>query len=251
MGTLGTDQPVRSTGSKLAHATTLWDYINRAMPFNAPQTLTADEVYALTAYVLHLNDILPLDAVLDRESLPKLKLPNRDGFTTAHGFMRARRQARYAQHRLHARLREGSAPVLGNARLRARPARQPGGADAQSRGRRVAASARSRRRRSGLDLAKAAACTACHGVNERIVGPGFREIATKYAGDAKARIPPRRQGQGGRRGRLGHDSDAGAGAADGRGGTIARAVDPGGREVAIVEVWRRASMSGTLEFDSH
>ena len=53
------------------------------MPFNAPQTLTADEVYALTAYVLHLNDILPADAALDRDvDRSKLKMPNRDGFTT-------------------------------------------------------------------------------------------------------------------------------------------------------------------------
>jgi mono/diheme cytochrome c family protein len=88
VGTLGTDQPVRSTGSKLNYATTLWDYINRAMPFDAAQTLAPDEVYALTAYVLNLNDILPADAVLDQDSLPKVKLPNRDGFTTDHGFMR-------------------------------------------------------------------------------------------------------------------------------------------------------------------
>ena len=47
-----------------------------------------DEVYALTAYVLNLNDILPADAVLDQDSLPKVKMPNRDGFTTDHGFMR-------------------------------------------------------------------------------------------------------------------------------------------------------------------
>ena len=52
------------------------------------KTLTPDEVYALTAYVLNLNDILPADAVLDRDSLPRVKMPNRDGFTTAHGFMR-------------------------------------------------------------------------------------------------------------------------------------------------------------------
>src|SRR5512138_2609441 len=58
VGTLASDQPMRTTGSKLNYATTLWDYINRAMPFNAPQTLKADEVYALTAYVLNLNDIL-------------------------------------------------------------------------------------------------------------------------------------------------------------------------------------------------
>src|SRR5512143_3657203 len=87
VGSLGSDQPVRTTGSKLNYATTLWDYINRAMPFEAPKTLTPDEVYALTAYVLNLNDILPADAVLDRESLPRVKMPNRDGMTTAHGFM--------------------------------------------------------------------------------------------------------------------------------------------------------------------
>ena len=88
-------QPMRTTGSKLNYATTLFDYIRRAMPFDAPQSLTADEVYALTAYVLNLNDIVPADAALDQDSLPKCKMPNRDGFTTAHGLMRARRQARH------------------------------------------------------------------------------------------------------------------------------------------------------------
>ena len=87
VGSLASDQPVRTTGSKLNYATTLWDYINRAMPFEAPKTLTPDEVYALTAYVLYLNDILPADAVLDRDSLPRLTMPNQNGFTTAHGFM--------------------------------------------------------------------------------------------------------------------------------------------------------------------
>jgi S-disulfanyl-L-cysteine oxidoreductase SoxD len=85
VGTLSTDQPTRTTGSKLNHATTLWDYINRAMPFGNTKTLSANEVYALTAYVLHLNDILPADAVLDRETILKAKMPNRDGFTSDHG----------------------------------------------------------------------------------------------------------------------------------------------------------------------
>src|SRR5580765_6255176 len=69
VGTLSSDAPIRTTGSKLKYATTLFDYIRRAMPFNAPQSLTSDEVYALTAYVLNLNEILPADAVLDRRSL--------------------------------------------------------------------------------------------------------------------------------------------------------------------------------------
>ena len=87
VGTLASDQPVRTTGSKLNYATTLWDYINRAMPFDAPKSLTPDEVYALTAYVLNLYDILPANAVLDQHSLPLVKMPNRDGMTTMHGFM--------------------------------------------------------------------------------------------------------------------------------------------------------------------
>jgi cytochrome c len=52
------------------------------MPFNAPESLTADEVYAVSAYVLYLNDIIPEDAVLDSKSLPKVRMPNRDGFLT-------------------------------------------------------------------------------------------------------------------------------------------------------------------------
>ena len=88
VGTLAGHQPVRTVGSKLNYATTLWDYINRAMPFDRPKSLSADDVYALTAYVLNLSDILPADATLDQASLPKVVMPNRSGFTTAHGFMR-------------------------------------------------------------------------------------------------------------------------------------------------------------------
>jgi S-disulfanyl-L-cysteine oxidoreductase SoxD len=56
-------------------ATIVWDYINRAMPLNREGTLTADEVYALTAYLLFINQVIPEDQVLDRESLPKVKMP--------------------------------------------------------------------------------------------------------------------------------------------------------------------------------
>ena len=57
------------------HATTVWDYINRGMPLNREGTLTADEVYALTAYLLAINQVIPEDQVMDRESLPKVKMP--------------------------------------------------------------------------------------------------------------------------------------------------------------------------------
>jgi cytochrome c len=57
------------------YATVVWDYINRAMPLNREGTLTADEVYSLTAFLLHINDVIPEDEVLDAQSLPKVKMP--------------------------------------------------------------------------------------------------------------------------------------------------------------------------------
>ena len=78
--TLSTDNPVRTVGSYWPYATTLFDYIRRAMPFNAPQSLTDDQVYAVVAYILFLNDIVPDGTELDAQSLPKIRMPNRDGF---------------------------------------------------------------------------------------------------------------------------------------------------------------------------
>lgn len=72
--------PDRTVGNYWPYATTVFDYIRRAMPPQAPWSLTADETYALTAYVLHLGGVLPTDAVLDARSLPALRMPNRDGF---------------------------------------------------------------------------------------------------------------------------------------------------------------------------
>ena len=63
-------------------ATTVWDYINRAMPLNREGTLTADEVYALTAFLLYINDVVPEDAVLDQQSLPKVKMPIGDRYAS-------------------------------------------------------------------------------------------------------------------------------------------------------------------------
>lgn len=79
-GTLTNDRPEPTVGSYWPFAPTLWDYINRAMPMPTPYTLSADDVYALTAYILNLNDLVPSDFVADRDSLPKVKMPNRDNF---------------------------------------------------------------------------------------------------------------------------------------------------------------------------
>lgn len=73
-------QPVPTVGNYWPFATTLYDYIDRAMPFPAPHSLTPDQVYALTAYILNLNNIVPDSFVADATTLPKVKMPNRNGF---------------------------------------------------------------------------------------------------------------------------------------------------------------------------
>src|SRR3984893_13395453 len=79
-GTLASDKPIKTVGSFWPYATTLFDYIHRAMPYQAPGSLSVDDYYALTAYILSLNGILSPDGKLDKETLSKVKMPNRDGF---------------------------------------------------------------------------------------------------------------------------------------------------------------------------
>ena len=81
-GTLKNDRPELTVGSYWPYATTLFDYIRRAMPFNAPESLADDEVYAVSAFVLALNGIVPDDTVLDAERLPRIAMPNRNGFVS-------------------------------------------------------------------------------------------------------------------------------------------------------------------------
>jgi len=202
VGTLGSDSPLRTTGSKLNYATTLFDYIRRAMPFAAPKSLSNDEVYALTAYVLNLSDILPADASLDRQSILQVRMPNRDGFTTAHGMMRrdgkpdtaevACMANCVAQVRLSSEMPDYARDSHGNLAEQTRPTgvvegvdtSRPSGAAPVVAGARPAKTVRTAP--SPADLAKSLACTTCHSVTTRIVGPAFRDVAQKYAGDAAA-----------------------------------------------------------------
>ena len=195
VGSLATPQPVRTTGSKLNHATTLFDYIRRAMPFTAPQTLKTDEVYALTAYVLNLNDIVPADATIDQDSLPKLSMPNRDGFTTDHGL--ARRDGKPDTHnvacmtncatqvRLSSEMPDYARDSHGNLAEQTRGLGAVEGIKLGPPPARVAAvSVATAKESTATLLAQRAGCMVCHGVDNRIVGPGFREVSAKYAGDA-------------------------------------------------------------------
>lgn len=82
IGSLDTDEPVKTVGSYWPYATSVFSYIRRAMPADAPQTLTNDEYYALTAWLLWANGIIGEDEVIDQDTLPQVVMPNRDGFTS-------------------------------------------------------------------------------------------------------------------------------------------------------------------------
>ncbi|MBR1174364.1 cytochrome c [Bradyrhizobium sp. KB893862 SZCCT0404] len=79
-GTIGTPKPIRTVGSYWPYAPTLFDYIRRAMPQNAPQSLSNEDVYAVSAFILNLNGLVGADAILDAKSLAAVKMPNRDRF---------------------------------------------------------------------------------------------------------------------------------------------------------------------------
>ena len=79
-GTLATTKPLKTVESYWPYATTIFDYVKRAMPFNAPGSLADDEVYAVTAFVLASAHVVPENAALDAASLPNVQMPNRNGF---------------------------------------------------------------------------------------------------------------------------------------------------------------------------
>jgi hypothetical protein len=79
-GTLASPKPLKTVESYWPYATTLFDYVRRAMPFNAPGSLTDDEVYAVAALILASGHVIAPDAALDENSLPKVAMPNRLGF---------------------------------------------------------------------------------------------------------------------------------------------------------------------------
>ncbi|MES2191706.1 MAG: c-type cytochrome [Pseudomonadota bacterium] len=216
----GANQPQRTTLMKVSTLSTLWDYINRAMPWNAPKTLTTDEVYAVTAYVLNLGNILPADYLLSDKNVREVQalLPNRNGTTTAHAMWPGRELGGttkpdvqgsacvthctpdvviksflpdYARN-AHGNLAEQSRMV--GASRGADTTRPPPAVFAQSAAAVAApaAAARAAPASGGATTASVTpvlqknACLACHGMNSKLVGPGFNEIAAKYKARADA-----------------------------------------------------------------
>ena len=200
--------PQRTTFTKVATISTVFDYIQRAMPWTSPKSLTPDDVYAILAYMLNLSEMVPADFVLSDKNIGEVQkmLPNRNGMTTDHGLWPGASAARggignggkpdvqnkacmkncktevkigstlpdYART-AHGELAEQSrsfGPVRGMKTL--------GGAAAAP----VAAG------NPNLDLATRNGCMACHGVANKIVGPGYNEVQARYKDqpDAAARL---------------------------------------------------------------
>lgn len=206
----------RTTLMKLSTLSTLWDYIHRAMPWNAPKSLTADDVYAVTAYILHLGEIVPADFVLSDRNVREVqqRLPNRNGMTTAHGLWlpdgrpdvkaaACTKNCAVDEAKVASYLPDSARNVHGNLLEQNRPVGPVRGIDTtQPPGTRpaatVAATTAAPADGSALDLAKAQACTACHGVSSKIVGPAFADIAARHEArpDVEAYLVERIRGGG-------------------------------------------------------
>ncbi|MFM9970104.1 MAG: c-type cytochrome, partial [Burkholderiales bacterium] len=184
---------------KLSSLSTLWDYIHRAMPWNAPKTLTHDEVYAVTAFILNLGDIVPADFTLSDKNIASVqaRLPNRNGFTQKHGLWSVRGAPDVrntacmkncpVEAKVTSFLPEYARDAHGNIAEQNRLIGGVRGVDttrlAGGVGKQIALS---QSPGDGHDLAKKHACTACHGLNSSLIGPSMRDIAGKYQGDKDA-----------------------------------------------------------------
>lgn len=206
--------PARTTLMKLPTVSTLWDYIRRAMPWNAPKTLSTDEVYAVTAYMLNLGGIVDEGFVLDQRTIREVqqKLPNRDGMTTRHALWpgdglgagakpdvqgsACMRDCEKAPPRIASALPDHARNAHGNLADQNRLIGAQRGVRTALPSTSLAAGPATNPAAGGgpvLALLQSQGCVACHGVENRIVGPAFREIASKQGtrGDAVAYLAGR------------------------------------------------------------
>lgn len=204
------DFPGRTTLMKLSSVATLWDYINRAMPWNAPKTLSTEEVYAVTAYVLNLGRIVPDDFVLSDANIGEVqkRLPNRNGKTTAHAMwpgnefrgaarpdvvatacmkdcpVEAKVLSTLPDHarNAHGNLAEQNRTVGAQ---RGADTTRPAGTAVAAAGARPAAPAQGAAAATGkmpVELLQKNTCTACHATDRKLVGPSWADVAKKHAG---------------------------------------------------------------------
>ena len=201
-------EPVpRTTMMKVSAISTLWDYINRAMPWNEPKSLSSDEVYASLAYLLHLADIVPAGFVLSDKTIREVqeRLPNRNGKMKYEGLWNIRGKGDVQNvacmkdckieiglasalpdlargtHGNLAEQQRSIGPLRGQSTVTASKADDPVTPPAAVPGtsKLIGQSLSALSRKSG--------CVACHQVDKRLIGPSYQEIAAKYKVDAGAR----------------------------------------------------------------
>jgi S-disulfanyl-L-cysteine oxidoreductase SoxD len=186
-------EPVaRTTMMKVSSISTLWDYINRAMPWDAPKTLSADEVYASLAYLLNLADIVAADFVLSDTSIRGVqeRLPNRNGKVKYEGLwdIRGKGDVQNVACMKDCKIEIGLSSALpefargahGNL---ADQQRTVGPARGSNTAKPLKSAAPAE---SLLELARKSNCLACHQLDKKLVGPSFHEVGTKYRTDASA-----------------------------------------------------------------
>lgn len=202
--TLASDAPTRTALSMSPTVSTLWDYVNRAMPWNAPQSLSTNEVYAAVAYLLNLSDIVPADFTLDQNSIREVqkRMPNRNGMVEFPGLWNRKGKSDVSAvacmkdcaktAAISSFLPDFARNAHGNLALQSRewgPMRGANTDVAAGTGAtapiKVAAKAASVAATT-KKLAEGKGCLACHGLANKVVGPGFTDVASKYKGDTAA-----------------------------------------------------------------
>ena len=203
------DAPQRSAIMKVATVSTLFDYINRAMPLTSPKSLTNDEVYGLVAYLLNLAEIVPADFVLSDKNIAEAqaRMPNRNGMSTDHGMWPGapaskggignggRPDVKNTACMSNCKTEVKVASLLpvyaetahGNLAEQNRAVGPVRGKDTSGKAAAVAAApAPLSENAATAKLANDSGCMACHGVANKIVGPGYNEVVAKYKGQADA-----------------------------------------------------------------
>jgi S-disulfanyl-L-cysteine oxidoreductase SoxD len=196
------NHPQRTTMMKLSSLSTLWDYIYRAMPWTAPKTLTHDEVYAVTAYVLHLADVLPAEVELSERNIREVqnRLPNRNGKTMAHAMWpgtlpgQTRRPDVQGSACMAGCPTEGAVSSYlpdharnahGNLALQQRTVGPQRGAVTEKPAAPAAPQAIANAQAVPVgELLKKNVCLACHQMETKAVGPSFKGVAARYASRA-------------------------------------------------------------------